>query len=90
MALERCQSLSEEEKEKKKRQYSRDDTKIYQKMKNRSLSSIEKNIIKWERIPCYNEKKLFSFRKSGIVSGSILKSNDLETSFDEKQIKSKY
>ena len=53
-------------------------------MKNRSLSSIEKNIIKWERIPCYNEKKLFSFRKSGIVSGSILKSNDLETSFDEK------
>ena len=90
MALERCQSLSEEEKEKKKRQYSRDDTKIYQKMKNRSLSSIERNIIKWERTPCYNEKKLFSFRKSGIVSGSILKSNDLETSFDEKQIKSKY
>ena len=76
-----CKCLSEEEKEKKKRQYSRDDTKIYQKMKNRSLSSIEKNIIKWDRTPCYNEKKLFSFRKSGIVSVSILKSNDLETSF---------
>ena len=56
------------------------DTKIYHKMKNKSLLSIEKNIIKWEEMPYYNYKKLYSFRKSTI----ILKSNDLKSSFDEE------
>ena len=34
------------------------DTKIYQKMKNKSLLSIEKNVTKWEKVPHYNYKKL--------------------------------
>ena len=56
------------------------DTKIYQTMKNKSLLNTEKNIIKWEKTPYYNYKKLFSFRKSK----TILKSHDLESSFDEE------
>ena len=48
-------------------------------MKNKSLLIIEK-------MPYYNYKKLFSFKKSTI----ILKSNDLESSFDEEWIKTKY
>ena len=36
-------------------------TKIDQKMKNKSLLLIEKNIIKWEKIPNYNYKKYFAF-----------------------------
>ena len=39
------------------------DRKIYQKMKNKSWLSIEKNVTKWENIPYYNYKKLFSFIK---------------------------
>ena len=62
------------------------DTKIYQNMKNKSFLSIEKNMIKWEKTPCYNLKKLFLFKKST----SILKRNVLKRCFDEKQIKAKY
>ena len=36
------------------------------------MLSIEKKIIKWEKTPDYNYKKLFLFRKSTVV----LKSND--------------
>ena len=43
-ARERYQSLSKEKKEKSGNMVV-DDTKIYQKMKNKSLLSIEKNII---------------------------------------------
>ena len=39
------------------------DTKIYNNMKNKSYLSIEKNIIKSEKTPYYNYKKLFSFRR---------------------------
>ena len=34
------------------------DTKISQKIKNKSLFNVEKNIIKWEKKPYYNYKKL--------------------------------
>ena len=37
------------------------DIKIYQKMKNKSWLSIEKNVTKGEKTPYYNYKKLFSF-----------------------------
>ena len=50
------------------------DTKIYQMIKNKSLLSMRK-------APHYNYKKLFLFFK---------KSNDLEKSFDEEQIKDEY
>ena len=33
-------------------------TNIYQKMKNKSLLSIEKNIIEWEETSYYNYKKI--------------------------------
>ena len=39
-----------------------EDTKIYQKMKNKSLFSIEKNMIKWGKTPCYNYKKLLFWK----------------------------
>ena len=69
---ERGKSFSKEEKEKKGNIMVVNNTKIYQKMKNKCLMSIEKNIIKWEKTPNYNYKELFSFRKSTIIS----KSND--------------
>ena len=69
---ERDKSFSKEEKEKKGNIMVVNNTKIYQKMKNKCLMSIEKNIIKWEKTPNYNYKELFSFRKSTIIS----KSND--------------
>ena len=59
------------------------DTKSYQKIENKSLLSIGKNIIKLEKMPYYNCKKLFPYP-------IILKSNDLEYSFDEEQIEAKY
>ena len=34
-------------------------TKISQKMKNKSLLSIEKNVMQCEKMCCYNYKKLF-------------------------------
>ena len=40
------------------------DTKIYQKMKNKSWLSIEENI-EWEKRLCYNYKKLSLLRKPG-------------------------
>ena len=80
-AHERYQILSKEEKEKKNMVIW---YKIYQWMRIKSLLSAEKNIIKWQKTLCYNYKKLF--RKSTI----ILKSNDLESSFDEEYIKAKY
>ena len=47
------------------------DTKIYKTLKNKSCLSIEKNIKKSEKTPYCNYKKLFSFRKSGLLSASI-------------------
>ena len=44
-ARERYQSLSKEEKEKKSNNTVMNNTKIYEKMKNKSLLSIEKNIV---------------------------------------------
>ena len=38
------------------------DTKIYQKMENKSLMTIEKNVLKWVKTPYYNYKKLL-FKK---------------------------
>ena len=32
----------------------------------------------------YDHKKVFSFRKSSLLSAGLLKSNDLENSFDEE------
>ena len=53
-ACKRYQNLSKEEKE-EKQQYGRE--KMSQKMKNKSLLSIEKNIIEQKKIPNYNYKK---------------------------------
>ena len=39
-------------------------TKIYQKMKNKSLLSMEKNIMKQEKMPYYNYKELILFFKN--------------------------
>ena len=49
-AREGYQSLSKEEKEKNNNNMVMKNPKIYQKMKNKSLLSIEKHIIKWEKI----------------------------------------
>ena len=38
-------------------------TKIYQKIKNKSLLSIEKNIVKSEKTRCYDYKKELFFKK---------------------------
>ena len=38
-------------------------TKIFQKLKNKSLLSIEKNIYRIKKIPYYNYKKIFQFKK---------------------------
>ena len=43
------------------------DAKIYQKMKNKSCLSIEKNIKNKKKTPYYNYKKLFSFRKLSCI-----------------------
>ena len=51
------QNLSKEEREKSHNVVVNDE-KIFQKMKIKSLLSIEKNIIKWEKTPYYNYKKL--------------------------------
>ena len=61
------------------------DTNIYQKMKNKSLLSIEKNI-RWEKTAYYNYKKLFLFNNHTCIS----KTSDLENYFDEKYIKAEY
>ena len=45
------------------------DTKISHKLKNKSYLSIEKNIIKQEKAPYCNYKKLFSFRKFSFFFG---------------------
>ena len=59
---ERYQSLCKDEKKKKSDSMVINDTKISQKMKNRSCLSIEKNIIKWEKTSYYDKysvQKLF-------------------------------
>ena len=62
--------LSKEEKEKKSENMVVKDIKIYRKMKNKSLLSIEKIITKWEKMPYYNHKKLISFKTFGFFLGS--------------------
>ena len=59
-------------KKKKKQQYGPEQYKNLPVMKNKGLLSIEKNLIKREKVPYYNYDKIFSFRKSTI----ILKTND--------------
>ena len=54
-----------EQKKKKRNNMFLDDAKIYQKSKNKTWFSIEKNNTKREKIPCNNCKKLFSFGKFG-------------------------
>ena len=46
----------------------------------KSIASKKLRIIRWEKTPYYNYKKLFSFTKSTV----ILRKNDLENYFDEK------
>ena len=41
------------------------DIKVYQKMKNKGWSSIEKTLQNEKKKSYYNNKKLFSFRNSG-------------------------
>ena len=56
------------------------DTKIYQKIKNKSLLSIEKNIVKSEKTHYYDYKKQLFFKK--VMTW--------KKSFDGEQIKAKY
>ena len=56
---ERYPNLSKEEEEKSKNM-AVNNTKIYQKMKNKSWLCTEKNVTKWEKTPYYNYNKLFS------------------------------
>ena len=56
---ERYQNLSKEEKNKKSNNMVVNVTKISQKMKNKSLLSIEKTIIECEKMLYYNYKKVF-------------------------------
>ena len=55
---EKYQNLSEEQK-KESNNMVMNVTKIYQKMKSKSFLNIEKNIIEWEKMLCYNYKKVF-------------------------------
>ena len=57
-ARERYQSISEKEK-KKSNNMVVNYTKIYEKMKNKSFLSIEKNIVKLEKKLYYDCKKIF-------------------------------
>ena len=50
---------------------------IYQNMKNKSWLNIEKNISKGEKMSYYDYMKLFSIKKSGLLSESSLKCNVL-------------
>ena len=68
-AHERYQSLSKEEKEEKNNNMMVRDTKIYQNMKEKNWLSIEKNIMKWGKMPNYKYQKPFLFRKSGVFLG---------------------
>ena len=60
-ALEGYQILSKAEKEKKPNMVV-NDTKIYQNIKNKSSLSIAENIVKWEKKPYYNYKKLIFYK----------------------------
>ena len=64
-------------------------TKMDQK-KKKSLAKYRRRHNKMKKAPYYNGKRLFLFRKFGLLSASFLKSNDLGSSFDEEQIKAKY
>ena len=78
-SCERYQSLSKEEKE-KKQQYGHVRYKNLLEDEKQKLVEYRKIISKWEKIFYFNYKKLFSFRKSK----NILKTNDLESYFDEE------
>ena len=54
----RYQNLSKQEEE-NKRQCGSKSYKISQKVRNKCLLRIEKNIIEWEKMLCYNYKKAF-------------------------------
>ena len=57
-ARERCQNLSKDGREKNNNMMV-NIIKISQKMKNKSWLSIEKNIIKWQKMLYYSYKKVF-------------------------------
>ena len=64
-------------------------TKIYKNLpkdEKQKLVEYRKYIIRLEKMPFYNYKKLFSFKKPT----SILKSNDLKKLFDEEYVQAKY
>ena len=54
-------------KKKKKRQYGHERYKSLPEDEKNKLPGYKKNTVKWEKIPYYNYKKLFSFRKSTII-----------------------
>ena len=58
-------------------------TKMDQK-KKQSLAKYRRRHSKMKKSPYYNGKRLFLFRKFGLLSAAIIKSNDLESSFDEE------
>ena len=53
-------------------------TKNFEKMKNKSLLSIEKNIMKWENTFYYNYKKLLLFLEKVIIYKILLVKNRLK------------
>ena len=58
--------------------------------KKQSLAKYRRRYNKMKKAPYYNCKRLFLFRKFGLLSASFLESKDLESSFDEEQIEAKY
>ena len=50
------------------------DSKIFQKMKNKILFSIEKKNYKMKKSPYYNYKKLFSFKNWFFLKVGLVKS----------------
>ena len=46
-------------------------TKMSQKMKNKCLLSIEKNIIEWEKMFYYNYKKYFNLENFGSLQEKV-------------------
>ena len=70
------------------------DTKIYQKMKNKSCLSIEKNIKNKKKTPYYNYKKLFKKHLENfhvfLKGCKLILRSYLKSFFDKEQIKTKY
>ena len=52
--------------------------------KKQSLAKYKRRYNEMKKAPYYNFKRLFLFRKFGLLSASVLESKDLESSFDEE------